>query len=89
MERRTITLTAIGLTLGGVLAGDTARAADSTAAPATERGVYDRRDLRNVDDSGLPATTTITARDGTSLAVRVYPSGAGTPTRSSLIAIGW
>jgi non-heme chloroperoxidase len=74
MKRRTIVLTAMGVILGGVLLGDTARAADGAATTGTGRGVYDRSDLRKVDYSGLPAPTTITARDGTPLSVRVYPS---------------
>ncbi len=40
--------------------------------------VYDRSDLRKVDYTGLPAPTTITARDGTPLAVRVYESSGTT-----------
>jgi non-heme chloroperoxidase len=76
MKRRTIVLIAMGVILSGVLSADAARAADG-AATTTGRGVYDRSDLRKVDYSALPAPATITARDGTPLAVRVYPS-AGT-----------
>jgi len=47
-------------------------------ASAADRGVYDRSDLMKVDYSGLPAPTTITARDGTPLAARVYDSSAKT-----------
>ncbi len=46
----------------------------SGCASAADRGVYDRSDVEKVDYSGLPAPTTIAARDGTPLAVRVYPS---------------
>jgi non-heme chloroperoxidase len=49
---------------------------DSTAA--TDRGVYDESSLWSIDYTGLPATTTITARDGTPLAVRVYVSQSRT-----------
>jgi len=45
-------------------------------ASAADLGVYDRSDLQKVDYSGLPAPTTLTARDGTPLAMRVYPSAA-------------
>jgi non-heme chloroperoxidase len=46
--------------------------ADATAG--ANRGVYDESDLWRIDYRGLPATTTITARDGTPLGVRVYRS---------------
>ena len=62
--------------LVGILDAWTSR--PTARAAAADRGVYDRSDLQKVDYSGLPATTTITARDGTSLAVRVYESASRT-----------
>ncbi len=56
---------------------------EAGGAGAAERGVYDRSDLQKIDYSGLPAPTTITARDGTPLAVRVYDS----PARTAVLAI--
>jgi len=58
--------------LVGILDVWTSRAAGRAAA--AEKRVYDRSDLQRIDYSGLPAPTTITARDGTPLAVRVYDS---------------
>lgn len=52
-------------------------------AGAAEKRVYDRSDLQKIDYSGLPAPTTITARDGTPLAVRVYDS----PSSIAVVAI--
>src|SRR6266542_4409056 len=56
---------------------------EAGGAGAAERGVYDRSDLQKIDYSGLPAPTTITARDGTPLAIRVYDS----PARTAVLAI--
>ena len=52
--------------------------AGGVSLAAAERPVYDESDLRRVDYGGLPATTTITARDGTPLAARVYASESRT-----------
>jgi alpha-beta hydrolase superfamily lysophospholipase len=43
---------------------------------AEHAGLYDQTDLARVDYSGLPAPRRLTARDGTSLAARVY-EGSG------------
>jgi alpha-beta hydrolase superfamily lysophospholipase len=67
--------------LVGILDAWTSRPAGRAAA--ADRGVYDRSDLQRVDYSGLPAPTTIMARDGTPLAVRVYES----PSRTVVIAV--
>jgi non-heme chloroperoxidase len=61
------------LLLGALEVWMSGAAADAAAG---DRGVYDRSALQKVDYSGLPAPITLTARDGTPLAVRVYPSAA-------------
>jgi non-heme chloroperoxidase len=48
------------------------------ASGEATRPVYDETDLSRVDYSGLPAPTMLAARDGTPLAVRVYPAGGDT-----------
>ena len=62
---------AVVLVLGGLLS----RTLVGTAAPGSEGpGVYDQSDLARVDYSGLPEPRMLTARDGTPLAIRVYPA---------------
>jgi len=71
----------VAAVVGAIVWLDVATAVDPV--PAAERGVYDSSDLRRVDYSGLPAITTITARDGATLAVRIYDS----PAKKVVLAI--
>jgi len=66
----------MSLAIGVVLLLGALEAWMSGCASADERGVYDRSALQKVDYSDLPAPTTLRARDGTSLAVRIYPSAS-------------
>lgn len=58
-------------------AGAGQRSADP-AGPERGKGTYDESALKRIDFSTLPAPTVFPARDGTPLAVRVYPSEAET-----------
>ncbi len=66
----------VATVVGAIVWLDVATAVDGAPVATGDRGVYDESDLKSIDYSGLPATTTITARDGTALAVRVYESPA-------------
>jgi alpha-beta hydrolase superfamily lysophospholipase len=69
---RRIAVGALVVALGGL-------AARALVAAAPEsRPVYDERGVRDADYSGLPAPTTLLARDGTPLALRVYRATSDT-----------
>jgi len=76
----------VATVVGAIVWLDVATAVDGAPAATGDGGVYDESDLKSIDYSGLPATTTITAREGTALAARVYESPGAAAWCSSGIA---